>query len=338
MTANPPPLDPEVARAAGQELQALAAAAGTVVLGQNALLENLIVALIAGGHALLEGVPGTAKTLTVQTFAELLSADFGRVQFTPDLMPTDVTGVGVLNASGTEFEFRRGPIFCDLLLADEINRAPAKTQAALLEAMQERRVTVDGVSHALAPAFTVIATQNSVEFEGTYPLPEAQLDRFLVKLEVDYPSEEAEVALLERIARGFDSAAPETFGLPQRLPAGRLLELRALAARVHVEPEVVRYCAALVRATRNDPALTLGAGPRASVALFLAARARALFEGRDFCTPDDVKTLAPAVLAHRVLLGPEAQIDGGSSAERVASALRSVPAPETSTRSGAPTP
>lgn len=324
---GPSPLSPDEAAAAGDRLTALLDDLGRVVLGQELLLERLAVALIAGGHVLLEGVPGTAKTLSAQALASALSVEFTRLQFTPDLMPADVTGVSVFDPKEQRFEFHPGPVFTDLLLGDEINRAPAKTQSALLEAMQERRVTVDGESRSLGSRFTVIATQNPVEFEGTYPLPEAQLDRFLMAIPVDYPSEEHEIHLLERTASGFNSAKSETFGLATQLAASELDALRALAERVRVEPEVVAYIARVVRATREDPLLTLGASPRASVALFNAARALALVRGRDFVTPDDVKDLAEPVLRHRVVLSPEAQVEGAVPEDRVRAALATVEAP-----------
>ena len=326
-TNGPAPLSAEEAAAAGERLTALLDDLGRVVLGQELLLERLAVALIAGGHVLLEGVPGTAKTLSAQALASALGVEFTRLQFTPDLMPADVTGVSVFDPKEQRFEFHAGPVFTDLLLGDEINRAPAKTQSALLEAMQERRVTVDGESRSLGPRFTVIATQNPVEFEGTYPLPEAQLDRFLMAIPVDYPSESHEIHLLERTAAGFNSAQSETFGLDSQLSGADLDALRALAERVRVEPEVIAYIAKVVRATREDPLLTLGASPRASVALFNAARALALVRGRDFVTPDDVKDLAEPVLRHRVVLSPEAQVEGAIPEDRVRAALATVEAP-----------
>ena len=325
--SGPAPLSAAEAAAAGERLTALLDDLSRVVLGQELLLERLTVALIAGGHVLLEGVPGTAKTLSAQALASALSVEFTRLQFTPDLMPADVTGVSVFDPKEQRFEFHPGPVFTDLLLGDEINRAPAKTQSALLEAMQERRVTVDGESRSLGPRFTVIATQNPVEFEGTYPLPEAQLDRFLMAIPVEYPSESHEIHLLERTAAGFNSAQSETFGLATQLSGSDLDALRALAERVRVEPEVIAYIAKVVCATREDPLLSLGASPRASVALFNAARALALVRGRDFVTPDDVKDLAEPVLRHRVVLSREAQVEGAMPDDRVRAALATVEAP-----------
>ena len=300
---------------------------GRVVIGQDDALRQMMVALLAGGHALIEGVPGTAKTLAIRSLAAALDLRFGRAQFTPDLMPTDLTGVSMLDEARREFVFRPGPIFTDLLLADEINRAPAKTQAALLEAMQERQVTVDGVTHRLPPAFTVFASQNPVEYEGTYPLPEAQLDRFLLKIVVDYPPEAAERAILDRYADGFSADRPETYGIEPLLDAGDVVALRAAVATVHVEPSVRDYIVRIVRASREEPTFALGASPRAGVALFLAARAEAALSGRDFVTPDDVKVLAAPVLRHRILLTPEAEIEGRTVDDRLAALLDAVPAP-----------
>jgi MoxR-like ATPase len=254
-------------------------------------------------------VPGTAKTLLVRTLALALDVRFRRIQFTPDLMPADITGVSVL--SGThEFTFRPGPIFADLLLADEINRAPAKTQAALLEAMQERTVTVDGVSHELAPAFTVFATQNPIEFEGTYPLPEAELDRFMLKVLVGYPNAAVEQGILQRTVEGFEADRPASYGVAPVSNADGLARLRQAADAVHVEPGITAYIAALVRATRGAASLTLGASPRAGVALLKAARGAALLEERDYVIPDDVKRLALAALRHRVTVAPELELEG----------------------------
>ncbi|HZD05801.1 MAG TPA: AAA family ATPase, partial [Longimicrobiales bacterium] len=245
---------------------------GRVVLGQEEVLRQILITLLAGGHALLEGVPGTAKTLAVRALAMALDLRFGRVQFTPDLMPTDLVGVNVLDADRRGFTYQPGPVFTDLLLADEINRAPAKTQSALLEAMEERQVTVDGVSRPLPPAFTVLATQNPLEYEGTYPLPEAQLDRFLLKIVVGYPGAEAERAVLDRYAAGFHAQRRETFGLEPVVDGTGLAALRERVEGVHMEPSVRAYVTRIVRATRTDPAFAVGASPRAGVALFLASR------------------------------------------------------------------
>jgi MoxR-like ATPase len=300
---------------------------GTVVLGQDEMLRQMMVALLAGGHALLEGVPGTAKTLSIRALSMALELRFGRVQFTPDLMPTDLIGVNVLDELKREFTFHPGPVFTDLVLADEINRAPAKTQAALLEAMQERQVTVDGQTRPLPAGFTVFATQNPVEYEGTYPLPEAQLDRFLLKIVIGYPDEAAERAILDRYVGGFSADRAESYGIAPLLGRGEITALRQAVAAVHVEPTVRDYVTRIVRATREDPSLALGASPRAGVALFLASRAEAFLSGRDFVTPDDVKSLALPVLRHRVVLTPEAEVEGQTVDDRLAGLLGTIPAP-----------
>ncbi len=298
------------------------------VVGQDAVIDEALVAFLARGHALLEGVPGTAKTLLVRALSGALGARFGRIQFTPDLMPSDITGINVLRDGGSTAEFHAGPVFCDLLLADEINRAPAKTQAALLEAMQERQVTVDGVARPLGDLFTVYATQNPVEYEGTYPLPEAQLDRFLLKIRVPYPAREAELRMLENYSRGFD-AERAADAVPQPVVIESVLrELRGAAECVKVAPEVREYIASIVRATREEPALTLGGSPRATVALFRVARAAALIAGRDFVTPDDVKDFAFPVLRHRVIVSPEVEVEGRTSDEVLEAVLTRVTAPQ----------
>jgi MoxR-like ATPase len=298
------------------------------VVGQDAVIDEALVAFLARGHALLEGVPGTAKTLLVRVLAGALNARFGRIQFTPDLMPADITGITVLRDGGRETEFRAGPIFTDLLLADEINRAPAKTQAALLEAMQERQVTVDGTARSLGELFTVFATQNPVEYEGTYPLPEAQLDRFLLKIKVPYPSHEAELAMLANYADGFDAERLSDVIPPPVLDQESCRALRSAVDGVRVAPEVREYIAAVVRATREDPALTLGGSPRASVGLFRVVRGAALLAGRDFVTPDDVKDFAFPVLRHRVVVSPEVEVEGRSSDDVLQALLARVAAPQ----------
>ncbi len=299
-----------------------------VILGQQSLVREVLVTILAGGHALIEGVPGTAKTLAVRALALALDIRFGRIQFTPDLMPNDLVGVNVLDSRDGTFSFRAGPVFADLLLADEINRAPAKTQSALLEAMEERQVTVDGESRALPLPFTVLATQNPVEFEGTYPLPEAQLDRFLLKIDVGYPPEDAERNILDRYAEGFESSRPESFGITPVATGEEMESLRRRVAQVFVDPKIRDYVTRIVRATRTESSFSIGASPRAGVALFLAARANAFLEGRDFVTPDDVKQLAWPALRHRVVLTPEIEVQGEGVDVHLSRVLESVDAPD----------
>ncbi|MBA3316564.1 MAG: MoxR family ATPase [Gemmatimonadales bacterium] len=315
----------EAARSA-EDAGAIVEQLGRVVLGQGDAVRDSVVALIARGHVLLEGVPGTAKTLLVRALSQVLGLEFRRIQFTPDLMPSDITGVNLLSGPGT-FTFRQGPLFGELVLGDEINRAPAKTQAALLEAMQERRVTVDGVSHSLPESFTVFATQNPIEFEGTYPLPEAELDRFLVKVIVGYPDERVEQGILDRVLGGFEADAPASYGVSRVIDAAGLARLREACRRVRVEPSLVAYIAAIVRATRSAPVLTLGASPRGSVALLKMAQASALLEGRAFVIPDDVKMLAPAVLRHRVTVAPELELEGVAPDAALRGIIEKIEAP-----------
>jgi MoxR-like ATPase len=300
----------------------------TRIVGQDAAIEDVLATFLARGHALIEGVPGTAKTLLVRAIANALAVRFSRIQFTPDLMPADVTGVSLYRDPVRGFEFQPGPVFTDLLLADEINRAPAKTQAALLEAMGERQVTSDGTSRPLDALFTVLATQNPVEHEGTFPLPEAQLDRFLMKVVVGYPSAEAEAKMLEIHESGFD---PEKGGgmviVESVLTAEQARQCRQLVDQVRVAPEVREYISSITRATRDDPSFVLGGSPRASVALMRASRASAVMDGRDFVTPDDVKARAPAVLRHRVILAPELGVEGRTTDEVLAALLTRVVAP-----------
>ncbi|HEY7683392.1 MAG TPA: MoxR family ATPase [Gemmatimonadales bacterium] len=303
------PLTPDQVRTQAEAGRRLLEQLGRVILGQDPVLRETVLALMARGHVLFEGAPGTAKTLLVRTLSQAMGLQFRRIQFTPDLMPSDITGVNLLTSQG-EFSFRPGPLFGDLVLGDEINRAPAKTQAALLEAMQERHVTVDGTSHPLSASFTVFATQNPIEFEGTYPLPEAELDRFLIKSLLGYPDSAAEQGVLRRVLEGFEAAEPASFGVSRVMDAAGLAELRAAARRVRVEPGLIGYITALVRATRDAPALTLGASPRASVALLKLAQAAALLDGRDYVIPDDVKHLAAPVLRHRVAVAPELELEG----------------------------
>lgn len=281
---------------------------GEVIVGQSKTVDLLLIAMLADGHVLLEGVPGVAKTLLSKLLARCLSVDFSRLQFTPDLMPSDVLGTSVYNMKSSEFEFKPGPVFTNVLLIDEINRAPAKTQAALFEVMEERQVSVDGVTRKMEDPYLVLATQNPIEQEGTYRLPEAQLDRFIMKVEIDYPSLEEELQILERHTRLVDEDPLEK--VTSVITAEELLSFRKLVAEVHVEKPVLEYIAKIVESTRHDPSLYIGASPRASLALFRCARAFAAIQGRDFVTPEDVKFLCPAVLAHRVILTPEREMEG----------------------------
>jgi MoxR-like ATPase len=302
--------------------QALLAEVAKVVVGNEQALEALMIALFAQGHVLLEGVPGTAKTLMVRALAATIGLDFGRIQFTPDLMPSDVVGTHVFDLHTGTFRLTKGPIFTEVLLADEINRAPAKTQSALLEAMQERQVSIDGERHPLSECFVVFATQNPVEHEGTYPLPEAQLDRFLLKVRVGYPSPEEEDEILART--GLHTGTPSLSVLSPVLTRPQLLAARAHAAAVQIEPGVRTYIRDLLRATRSSPLVMLGAGPRAGVHLITAARWAALFAGRAFVTPDDVRRMLNPVVCHRLVLAPEVELEGQNSfdvMDRIASTV-----------------
>jgi MoxR-like ATPase len=298
------------------------------IVGQDDILEHLCACVLAGGHVLLEGLPGTAKTLMARAFAAALRCGYGRIQFTPDLMPADVTGTSVFDPERKRFEFRGGPIFTDLLLADEINRAPAKTQAALLEAMQERRVTVDGHTHPLSPLFTTIATQNPIEYEGTYPLPEAQLDRFMVKLLVAYPAPEQEKAMLARYRDGVQLHEIESLGIQPKTSVEELVALRASLAGITVEDGVLGYISDIVRQTRSWATIHVGASPRAAVSLLALSRALAALRGRAYVVPDDVKSVAPAALRHRVLLRPESEIEGVKSDDAIRDLLAAVKVPK----------
>jgi len=310
-----------------ERLGAVRTEVAKAVVGQDAAVSGLLVALLCGGHVLMEGVPGVAKTLLVRSLAAALSVQTRRVQFTPDLMPGDITGSMVIDSNRGELTFREGPVFTNLLLADEINRTPPKTQSALLEAMEEGQVSIDGVTHALPRPFLVAATQNPVEYEGTYPLPEAQLDRFLVKVVLPVPEREQELEIVRRHAAGFDPQDVAASGVlavagPEDIAAGR----RGVR-EVQVSPEVAGYVVDVARATRLAPSLGLGASPRGAVALMRTARAWAWLSGRTFVTPDDVKALAQATLAHRLSLRPEAELEGVEVGAVLSSALGSVPVP-----------
>jgi MoxR-like ATPase len=281
-----------------------------VIVGQDAVIDQILICLFAEGHALVEGVPGTAKTLMVKTIARIIGAGFNRIQFTPDLMPSDITGTNVFNVATSQFTLRHGPIFTDILLADEINRTPPKTQAALLEAMEERQVTIDGESHHLSPLFLVLATENPIEYEGTYPLPEAQLDRFLFKVLITYPSFDEELQVIGKWQAGFNARKLEAVNFEVIGDPAVIPECRAMVRDTKVEPGVQTYLLNLVRRTREHPSLLWGASPRASVAMLLASKALAAMRGRDFVTPDDVRDVAHPALRHRVLLRSEAEIEG----------------------------
>jgi MoxR-like ATPase len=314
------------------ELTELAARARSVldeieraVVGKRDRLELVLAGLLADGHVLLEDVPGLAKTLTARSFATVTGLRFARVQFTPDLLPSDVTGSSIWNQRDAAFEFRPGPVFANILLSDEINRAPPKTQAALLEAMQERQVSIDGVTHALEPPFLVLATQNPIEYEGTYPLPEAQLDRFVLRTGFGYPSADDEWEMLERrLDRQVDDIE-----LRQVVDRETLLEMQRAVEGVHVDESVGRYVVTLVGATRESPSVSVGASPRGSLALLKLARCRAALAGRDFVTPDDVKNVAVPALAHRLVLRPELWVQRRSGEDVVRDVLEEVPTPAT---------
>lgn len=308
-TASPRQRASQLAQALREELR-------KALIGQDAVIDGVLTALIAGGHVLVEGVPGLGKTLLVRALARCFAGEFSRIQFTPDLMPSDVTGHAVYDLQSEQFQLRKGPVFTNLLLADEINRAPAKTQAALLEVMQERQVTLEGRALAVPQPFLVMATQNPIEQEGTYPLPEAELDRFMLKLRMDYPDAEAELRLVRQVTRSARADMLDVSALRQQLTAKDVLALQKIASDLPLDDQVLDYAVRLARATRDWPGLALGAGPRASIALVRGARARALLRGGEFVTPDDVKGCAADVLRHRVRLTPEMDIEG-LSVERV---------------------
>jgi MoxR-like ATPase len=297
------------------------------IVGQDAVIDQILIALLAEGHALIEGVPGTAKTLLVRVMARIIGADFGRIQFTPDLMPADVTGTNIFNMASSTFTLRQGPIFTDLLLADEINRTPPKTQAALLEAMEERQVTIDGERHKLSPMFTVLATQNPIEYEGTYPLPEAELDRFLLKIIVSYPAEHEELQVVANWNGGFNARRLDDLKLVPLPDLAMMLESRAQVRQVTVEDGVQRYIVSIIRGTRSRPSISWGASPRAAVALLLCSKALAAIRGRGFVTPDDVREIAPPVLRHRILLRPEAEIEGATADQVISEVISGIEVP-----------
>jgi MoxR-like ATPase len=306
---------------------AIRAEIAKAIVGQESMVDMLLVAMLSQGHVLLEGPPGTAKTFLAQSFATALGLDFGRIQFTPDLLPGDILGSNLFNFQTSQFTLTRGPIFCDLLLADEINRTPPKTQAALLEAMQERRVTLDGETYSLGDRFMVVATQNPIENQGVYPLPEAQLDRFLFKLLVPYPAEEEEARIVTTFGKRSGPQRPADMGVVAATNAAGIAAATEALDQVTVAEEITRYVVRLIRATREHSELTVGASPRAAVLLANAARARAALEGRDYVIPDDVKALAVPVLRHRLTLSPAAEIEGRDMESLVAELVDATEAP-----------
>jgi MoxR-like ATPase len=298
-----------------------------VIVGQQELIDQTLLTILCGGHALLEGVPGIAKTLVIKSFARLFELEFRRVQCTSDLMPADIIGSNVLNLATSTFSLHRGPLFTDMLLADEVNRMPPRTQAALLEAMEERQITIDGIPHSLTQFFTVFATQNPIEFEGTYPLPEAQLDRFLLKIKVEYPAANDEITILERHHQGFDSHNLDAANI-QSIPIDILAQARAEVRNTKVEPALFRYIVEIVRRTRDWPSLAMGASPRAAISLMMVAKASATLEERDYLIPDDVKSAALPVLRHRVMMKPEAELEGQDSDKVLTEILGTVEVPK----------
>jgi MoxR-like ATPase len=299
----------------------------TAVVGQQTVVDQVLACCLAGGHVLLEGVPGLGKTLLVKALAKTFAGDFSRIQFTPDLMPADVMGHAMFDIKSQSFSVRKGPVFANLLLADEINRAPAKTQSSLLEVMQERQVTIEGQSYQLAAPFMVLATQNPLENEGTYPLPEAQLDRFLIKVRIEYPSQAEEEQMLQLVTRDRVGDALEVSHVNTLIKPETIVALQQLVARIRVDEAVAAYAVRLVRATRDWPGIAIGAGPRGSIALVRMARAMALTAGRDYVTPDDIKQASLPVLRHRIAISPESELDGLSSDELLHGLIEEVAAP-----------
>lgn len=330
MTETSPTLDNNGAAPASEAREALSrlrTEVGKSVVGQDQVVTGLVIALLCKGHVLMEGVPGVAKTLLVRTLAQTLGMDFKRVQFTPDLMPGDVTGSLIYDARTAAFSFRKGPVFTNLMLADEINRTPPKTQSALLEGMEDRQVTVDGTSMPLPDPFLVIATQNPVEYEGTYPLPEAQLDRFMLKLTVPLPDRDSEKSVVARHAAGFNPRDLAAAGIEKVATIENLDQGRAEVARVEISDDIVGYIVDICRATREAPSVSLGVSPRGATALMATSRAWAWMRGRTFVSPDDVKALAGWTLSHRMQMRAEAELEGVTTAAVLASVLASVPVP-----------
>lgn len=321
--------DSQSIQQAAETMNKVKAAVTTSVIGQDAVIDSIIAALLSGGHVLLEGVPGLGKTLIVRALSEALNINYARVQFTPDLMPSDVTGHAIYDPKSEKFRIRRGPAFTNLLLADEINRAPAKSQAALLEVMQENQVTIEGNSMSLQPPFMTIATQNPIDHEGTYPLPEAQLDRFLIKTLIDYPSETTEVDIVGSVVRGRIGDGLNVDGVTQVATAQDLLSAQQLTANLHVEDRVINYAVRIARATRDWPGIAIGAGPRAPIAMTRVARALALMQGRDHVLPDDIHASALPALRHRISLSPEMEIEAYDNDDLLRDVLEKVEAPRT---------
>ncbi|MEJ2309426.1 MAG: MoxR family ATPase [Gammaproteobacteria bacterium] len=312
---------------ATQQLQALEEQVERAVIGQKKIIREVITALIASGHVLVEGVPGLGKTLLVRALTRAIGGSFSRIQFTPDLMPTDISGHALFDFKSNEFHIRKGPVFCNFLLADEINRAPAKTQSALLEAMQEQQVTIEGEAYMLAPPFMVMATQNPIEQEGTYPLPQAQLDRFLVKIMIDYPGEHDEQRLVSHVTTGMVGDTLDISRVGQVLDPATILELQTIAARQHIDEAVVNYAVELNRITRAWQGIETGSGPRGAIALLRTARAMALLNGNPFVTPDDIKSVVPMTLRHRIRLSADLEIEGRQPDDVLRDILDSVESP-----------
>lgn len=312
---------------AHQDIQKLRAQIGQAVIGQHEVIDQTLICLIAAGHALVEGVPGLGKTLLVRALAQAIGGDFSRVQFTPDLMPSDVTGHTMFDMQSQKWTVRRGPVFCNFLLADEINRAPAKTQSSLLEVMQEQQVTIEGKSFKLDKPFLTLATQNPIEQEGTYPLPEAQLDRFLLNVKIDYPSAQEELLMVKKVTTGSIGDQLDISKVQPVLSPQRVVELQQMAANLEMDEQIIDYAVRIVRATRSWNGIEIGAGPRGSISLLRAARAQALLAGNHFVTPDDVKSIAPAVLRHRLSLTADYEIEGYSTDHVLADILENIDAP-----------
>lgn len=308
-----------------ESVQQIKSEVGKIIVGQENMVSLLITAILADGHVLLEGVPGVAKTLASKILARTIDADFSRIQFTPDLMPSDILGTSIFNMKNSEFEFKAGPIFSNIVLIDEINRSPAKTQAALFEVMEERQVTIDGVTHPMSAPYMVVATQNPIEQEGTYRLPEAQLDRFLFKITVDYPSLEQEVAILANHHQGKNAEGINEIN--KVLNEENINEYRAKVKAIHIDSNLMTYIAKIINATRKDSSLYLGASPRASVALLISSKAFAAVQGRDFVTPEDIKFVAPSVISHRAILTPEREMEGGTAPDVVQEIINKIEVP-----------